>query len=81
MDSTHRIFTLSRIVGLVVIGLVVAGLAYLKVAPEDPVSVPDGARAGQLDLEPVTTAPRRATARPTAARSSCPRTACAPTRG
>ena len=52
MDSTPRIFPLSRILGLVAIGLVVAGLAYVHFAPDGEVSVPDGARAGQLTLEP-----------------------------
>ena len=45
-------FPLSRILGLVAIGLVVAGLAYVHFAPDGEVSVPDGARAGQLTLEP-----------------------------
>jgi pimeloyl-ACP methyl ester carboxylesterase len=50
MDSTPRIFTVSRIIGLVAIGLVVAGLAYLHFAPAGEVSVPEGAHAGQLTL-------------------------------
>jgi pimeloyl-ACP methyl ester carboxylesterase len=50
MDSTPRIFTLGRIIGLVAIGLVVAGLAYLHFSKEGEVSVPDGAHAGQLTL-------------------------------
>ena len=45
-------FPLSRIIGLVAIGLVVAGLAYLRFAPDGEVSVPEGARAGQLTLKP-----------------------------
>jgi pimeloyl-ACP methyl ester carboxylesterase len=52
MDSTPRIFTVSRIIGLLAIGLVVAGLAYLHFAPDGEVSVPEGARAGQLTLDP-----------------------------
>jgi pimeloyl-ACP methyl ester carboxylesterase len=52
MDSAPRIFTVSRIVGLVAIGIVVAGLAYLHFAPAGEVSVPEGARAGQLTLKP-----------------------------
>src|SRR5215207_2246252 len=52
MDSAPRIFALSRILGLVAIGLVVAGLAYLHFAPDGEVSVPEGAHAGQLTLEP-----------------------------
>jgi hypothetical protein len=52
MDSTPRILTVSRIIGLVAIGLVVAGLAYLRFAPDGEVSVPEGAHAGQLTLEP-----------------------------
>ena len=39
-----------------------------------PVSVPSGAHAGQLTLQPATTRPRTAATPPTAARSSCPRT-------
>src|SRR5688500_18173861 len=50
MDSTPRIYTLGRIIGLVAIGLVVAGLAYLQLSKEGEVSVPDGAHAGQLTL-------------------------------
>src|SRR5918995_5147313 len=50
MDSAPRVFTVSRIVGLVAIGMVVAGLAYLHFAPDGEVSVPEGARAGQLTL-------------------------------
>src|SRR5918995_4065341 len=52
MDSAPRTFTVSRIVGLVAIGLVVAGLAYLRFAPDGEVSVPEGALAGQLTLKP-----------------------------
>jgi pimeloyl-ACP methyl ester carboxylesterase len=52
MDSPPRIFTLGRIVGLVAIGLVVAGLAYLHFSPDGEVSVPEGAHAGQLTLKP-----------------------------
>jgi pimeloyl-ACP methyl ester carboxylesterase len=52
MDSTPRTFTLGRILGLVAIGLVAAGLTYLRVAPDGPVSVPAGAHAGQLTLKP-----------------------------
>src|SRR5918992_5709518 len=52
MDFTPRTFTLSRILGLVAIGLIVAGLAYLRFEPDGEVSVPAGAHAGQLTLEP-----------------------------
>ena len=49
---TTRIFTLTRIVALTLIGLVVLGLAYLRFAPDGgSVSVPKGAHAGQLALE------------------------------
>ena len=45
-------FTRSRIVALVIIGLAVLGLAYLRFAPDaGPVSVPNGAHAGDLILE------------------------------
>jgi pimeloyl-ACP methyl ester carboxylesterase len=51
--ATPRIFTPARIVALVLIALVVVGLAYLRLAPdgEDPVSMPAGAKAGDLTLE------------------------------
>jgi pimeloyl-ACP methyl ester carboxylesterase len=48
-------FTRTRIVALTLIGLVLLGLAYVKVATsEDPVSVPRGALAGDLILDPCT---------------------------
>jgi pimeloyl-ACP methyl ester carboxylesterase len=51
MDAT-RTFTPARIVALVLIGVVIAGLAYLRFGPEsEPVSVPAGAQAGDLILE------------------------------
>jgi len=46
-----RVFTPGRIVALLLIGVTVAGLAYLRFAPDDGVSVPAGAKAGQLTLE------------------------------
>jgi pimeloyl-ACP methyl ester carboxylesterase len=52
MDTsrTHT-FTIGRIVALVLIGLMLAGLAFLRFASnDDPVSVPDGAEAGDLEL-------------------------------
>ena len=57
-----------------------AALAYLRFAPDArPVSVPAGAHAGELILQPCTYQHREAAATtPTAARWSCPRTA--PTR-
>ncbi len=52
---TDRRFGPARIVALALIALAVLGLAYLRFAPGDaPVSVPAGARAGQLILEPCT---------------------------
>jgi len=45
-------FTPARSVALALIGLTVLGLAYLRFAPDDSVSVPKGAHAGQLILEP-----------------------------
>jgi hypothetical protein len=48
-----RVFTPARIVALALIGLAVLGLAYLRFAPDDgSVSVPAGAQAGDLALEP-----------------------------
>ena len=48
-------FTPARIVALMVIGLVALGLAYLKLGTaDDPVSVPAGAQAGDLILDPCT---------------------------
>jgi pimeloyl-ACP methyl ester carboxylesterase len=38
----------------VIIGALVVGLIYLRLAGDDPVVVPDGARAGDLVLEPCT---------------------------
>jgi pimeloyl-ACP methyl ester carboxylesterase len=51
--STTRIFTLSRVIALALIMLLVAGLVYLRFAPDSrSVSVPEGAKAGDLILEP-----------------------------
>src|SRR2546430_15957261 len=48
---TPRTFTPVRIVALAVLGLAVLGLAYLHFGSgKDSVSVPSGARAGQLKL-------------------------------
>jgi hypothetical protein len=45
---TTRIFTPGRIVALVLIALLVGGLPYLRFGPDsDPVSVPEGAKAGE----------------------------------
>lgn len=50
---TSRVLAPARIVALVVITLLAAGLVYLRVAPgEEAVSVPEGAEAGDLTLEP-----------------------------
>lgn len=50
--STARILTPARIVALALIGLVVLGLGYLRFAPDgDSVSVPKGAKAGDLTFE------------------------------
>jgi len=50
--STTRMFTLSRVLALALIALLVAGLAYLRSAPDSStVSVPEGAKAGDLVLE------------------------------
>ena len=52
--TTTRAFTPARIVALVLIGLAVFGLAYLRLAPDASVSVPNGAQAGDLTLESCT---------------------------
>ncbi|HSK90127.1 MAG TPA: alpha/beta hydrolase, partial [Euzebyales bacterium] len=50
---TPRTVRPSRVVALVLIALAVLGLAYLRYGPsESPVSVPPGAKAGDLTLEP-----------------------------
>lgn len=50
--TTTRSLTLSRIVALALVGLLVLGLAYLRFARDgSPMTVPEGARAGQLTLE------------------------------
>jgi hypothetical protein len=49
---TTRIFTPGRIVALALIALLACGLAYLRFAPDSgTVSVPEGAKAGDLTLE------------------------------
>jgi pimeloyl-ACP methyl ester carboxylesterase len=54
MEATPtRAFTAARIVALTLIGLAVLGLTYMHFATaEDSLSVPSGARAGQLSLHP-----------------------------
>jgi pimeloyl-ACP methyl ester carboxylesterase len=54
MTASTRTFTAGRIVALALIGLALLALAYLRFAPEDTVSVPAGAKAGDLTLEPCT---------------------------
>lgn len=53
MKITH-VFTPARIAALAVIGTLVLGLAYLRFSPDGPVSVPPGAKSGDLTLEPCT---------------------------
>src|ERR1035438_6443173 len=49
--KAKRIYTPSRIVALVVIGVMLFGLAYLRVSSSpETVSVPQGAHAGQLTM-------------------------------
>jgi pimeloyl-ACP methyl ester carboxylesterase len=51
--STTRMVTLSRGVALALIALLVGGLVYLRFAPDlETVSVPEGAKAGDLVLQP-----------------------------
>jgi pimeloyl-ACP methyl ester carboxylesterase len=49
---TTRSFTPARLVALALIALLAAGLAYFRFTPESRVSVPKGAQAGDLTLEP-----------------------------
>jgi pimeloyl-ACP methyl ester carboxylesterase len=51
--STPRSFTFARAVALLLIAVLAVGLAYLRFGTgDDPVSVPSGAKAGELALEP-----------------------------
>jgi pimeloyl-ACP methyl ester carboxylesterase len=53
--KTTRVYPPTRIVALAVIAVLVLGLAYLRFAPGDtPVSVPAGAKAGDLIMHPCT---------------------------
>ena len=49
--ESKRAFTPARIVALALITLAVLALGYLRFAPDDSVSVPSGAQAGDLTLE------------------------------
>jgi pimeloyl-ACP methyl ester carboxylesterase len=50
--SSPSIWTPARVVALALIAILVAGLAYVRLGTgSDPVSVPDGAKAGDLILE------------------------------
>ena len=49
-----RGFTATRIVALAVIGVLVVGLVYLRLAGEEPVSLPSGAKAGDLIMHACT---------------------------
>lgn len=50
---TAPAFPPARIVGLVIIAVLATGLVYLRLPPGDEaVSVPDGAKAGDLILDP-----------------------------
>lgn len=50
----RRGLTPARVVALVVMGLLLVGLLFLRFAGEDTVEVPVGAQAGDLTLEPCT---------------------------
>ncbi|HEX5936959.1 MAG TPA: alpha/beta fold hydrolase [Actinomycetota bacterium] len=52
--NTMQAFTPARIVALVVIGVLVSGLVSLRFTQAEAISVPDGAKAGDLALEPCT---------------------------
>jgi pimeloyl-ACP methyl ester carboxylesterase len=52
---TTRTLTPARVVALAIIAVLIAGLGFLRFAPDpESVSVPDGAKAGDLVLEPCT---------------------------
>src|SRR3954453_10830250 len=58
--STKPLFSPARIVALVLIALALAGLVFLRVSSgSSPVSVPEGAHAGQLTLHSCTYATER----------------------
>src|SRR5215217_1342391 len=53
LQPPNRTLTPTRVVALALIAVLVAGLVYLRFAPgAGPVSVPEGASAGELILEP-----------------------------
>src|SRR5215204_2192850 len=53
LEPRTRIFTPTRVVALALIAVLVTGLIYVRFAPgAEPVSVPEGASAGELILEP-----------------------------
>ena len=53
LEPSTSIFTPTRVLALALIAVLVAGLVYLRFAPgPDPVTVPKGASAGDLILEP-----------------------------
>ena len=54
MTQEARVFTATRIVALTIIGMLVAGLTYLGLQGEEAVSVPAGAKAGDLALHACT---------------------------
>jgi len=54
MMNEARVFTATRIVALAIIGVLVAGLVYLGLGGEEVVSVPAGAKPGDLALHACT---------------------------
>jgi pimeloyl-ACP methyl ester carboxylesterase len=55
MNATPtRAFTPGRVIALVLIAILALGLGYLRFAPDDSVSVPKGAQAGDLSLRECT---------------------------
>ena len=54
MTQEARVFTATRIVALTIIGMLVAGLTYLGLRGEEAVSVPAGAKTGDLALHACT---------------------------
>jgi len=79
---TTQLFTPGRIFALVLIAIVAGGLAYLRFGPDSgSVSVPAGAKAGDLSLERCGYATEDGTYDADCGTPSCPRTGPTRSRG